>query len=717
MQVILAKTAGFCFGVNRAVNLVYSMLDEGKRVCTLGPLIHNPQVIADFESRGGRIVESPSQALPDETLVIRTHGVSETVEREIESLGLNYCDATCPFVKKIHRIVSEKPSADSVVLIAGNAEHPEVQGIIGHCKENCFAFNTTEELDKLMQFHPEFAQKPIFVVAQTTFSTKEWKICSEKIQKHYTNAIIFDTICCATQERQQEAQALSKQCDAMVIVGGRTSSNTAKLQKVCQGNAPTYLVETADELKGIDWSGCHVLGVTAGASTPAGIIKEVLQTMSENVNEAKAQSEIDALQAEIEQAKAAQEAVGQEASADAKAAVEEAPKKSFDEMTFQEALEESLKSMSTDQKVRGIVVGISPSEIQVDIGRKQTGYVPLSEYSNDPTADPSKELKIGDEIDLIIMKTNDAEGTMMLSKRRFDATKSWDDVCAAKESGEVLEGTVCEVIPNGGVLVSFKGSRVFIPGSHTGLSKDEPLETLLKQKVNFKIIDVNKQRKRAVGSVRAVLRDARKEQAKAFWDNAAEGQTYTGTVKSLTSYGAFVDIGGVDGMVHISELSWKRIKHPSEIVNPGDVVEVFIKKLDTENKKISLGYKKIEDNPWEILRNSYPVGTVTKAKVVGLTDFGAFANVIPGIDGLIHISQIADRRINKPGDVLTVGDEVDVKITDIDFDKKRVSLSIRALIEPVEEAAEEAEAEAETAEVEAEAVEAAAEEAVEETAE
>ncbi len=712
MRIILAKTAGFCFGVNRAVNLVYSMLDGHKKVCTLGPLIHNPQVIADFEKRGGRIVEEPAQARADETLVIRTHGVTQAVEQEIRSLGLTCCDATCPFVKKIHRIVSEKPTPGSVVLIAGNAEHPEVQGIIGHCREECLAFNNAAELEKLAQDRPDLRKKEIFVVAQTTFNTEEWKICSEKIQKDYTNAIIFDTICSATQERQREAQALSQQCDAMVIVGGRTSSNTAKLQKVCQANCPTYLVETAEELKHMDWSGCHVLGVTAGASTPAGIIKEVLQTMSENVNETQAQSEIDALQAEIEQAQAAQEAVGQEASADAKAAVEEAPKKSFEEMTFQEALEESLKSMSTDQKVRGIVVSVSPSEIQVDIGRKQTGYVPQSEYSNDPTADPSKDLKVGDEIDLIIMKTNDAEGTMMLSKRRFDAIKSWDDICEAKESGEVLEGVVCEVIPNGGVLVSYKGSRVFIPGSHTGLSKDEPLDTLLRQTVRFKIIDVNKQRRRAVGSIRLVLREARREQTKAFWENAAEGQVYTGTVKSLTSYGAFVDIGGVDGMIHISELSWKRIKHPSEVVNPGDVVEVFIKKLDTENKKISLGYKKIEDNPWEILRRNYPVGTVTKARIVGLTDFGAFANIIPGIDGLIHISQIADRRINKPGDVLAVGDEVDVKITDIDFDKKRVSLSIRALLEPVADEAADEEA-VEAVEEAVEAVEEAAEEAAE----
>ncbi len=663
------------------------MLDEGKRVCTLGPLIHNPQVIDDLEKRGTRIIDDPKQVREGETLVVRAHGVTAAVEAEIENMGIDFCNATCPFVKKIHRIVSEKPDENSVVLIAGDSSHPEVQGIVGHCKTEAIVFSNAEELEKIAAERQDLTQKSVFAVAQTTFSTKEWNLCEKKIKKLYTNSIIFDTICSATHERQKEAYELSLVSDAMIIVGGRQSSNTAKLKAVCEPNCKTYLVENAEEASRIDLSGCTNVGVTAGASTPAGIIKEVLQTMSENVN--NVQPEIDALQAEIEQV-LNPEAAGQESASAAKAADESAVE------SFEAMMEESLKSMSSDQKVRGIVVGISPSEIQVDIGRKQTGYVPIDEYSNDPTADPAKELKIGDEIELIIMKTNDAEGTMMLSKRRLDATRAWADICAAEESGEVLEGTVCEVIPAGGVLVACKGSRVFIPGSHTGLSKDEPLESLLKEKVQFKIIDVNKQRKRAVGSIRVVAREARKELAKAFWDNAAEGQVITGTVKSLTSYGAFVDIGGVDGMVHISELSWKRIKHPSEVVNVGDTVEVYIKKLDAENKKISLGYKKVEDNPWEIMRRDYPVGTVCKAKVVGMTTFGAFANVIPGIDGLIHISQIADRRINKPEDVLTVGEEVDVKVTEIDFDKKRVSLSIRALIEPVaeeavaEEAAEEA---------------------------
>ena len=365
----------------------------------------------------------------------------------------------------------------------------------------------------------------------------------------------------------------------------------------------------------------------------------------------------------------------------AQPAQEEAPaEKSFDEMSFSEALEASLQSMNTDQKVKGTVVGMSPSEIQVDIGRKHAGYIPLDEFSADPTVNPLEAVKVGDVLDLIIMKTNDAEGTVMLSKKRFDAIKAWDDVVKASEDESILEGVITDVI-KGGVLASTNGVRVFIPASLATASRGEPLDGLLHQHVQFRIIEVNKPRRRAVGSIRAVLKEARKAAEDAFWAQAEVGQVYTGTVRTIVSYGAFVDIGGVDGMVHISELSWNRIKHPSEVVSVGDQIEVYIKALDPEKRKISLGYKKVEDNPWEILRRDYPVGSEVTAKVVGMTAFGAFAQIIPGIDGLIHISQIADHRIEKPQDVLSVGEEVRVKITDIDFDKKRVSLSIRALLD------------------------------------
>lgn len=675
MRVILAKTAGFCFGVDRAVNMAYELANSGARAATLGQLIHNSLVTDDLAAKGVRIISSPAEAQRGETVIIRAHGVAAEVYEELKGTGAEICDATCPFVKKIHRIVAENSGEDTEVFIAGDPNHPEVIGIEGHCKGEVNIFNSEAELDEIIKNDGKNYDKRIIAVSQTTFSQKVWKICKEKIKKYYTNAKIFDTICFATRERQDEAALISKQSDMMIIIGDRHSSNTAKLKAVCSENCYTYLVERAAELNTINFSHCATVGVTAGASTPSAIIKEVLFAMSEIVNETT------------------------------NIQVEEVPSEvaTAEDMDFSAALEESLNNMSTDQRVKGVVMGITPTEIQVDIGRKHAGFVPMDEYSADPNADAAKELKVGDTLDLIIMKTNDAEGTVMLSKRRFDAQKAWTDIIAAEEDGRVLEGTVAEVI-KGGILVVSGGVRIFIPASLATERKDEPLEDLLKKTVKFRIIEVNKQRRRAVGSIRAVLKDMRKEAAEAFWAQAEVGQKYHGVVKSMTNYGAFVDIGGVDGMVHISEMSWKRIKNPAEVFSIGQEVDVYIKALDAENKKISLGYRRDEDNPWEILRKNYPVGSVIEAEIVGLTTFGAFARIIPGIDGLIHISQIADRHISKPQDVLTVGDKVTCKITAIDFDKKRVSLSIRALIEPAAEEASEEEA-------------APAEEAVEESAE
>lgn len=358
----------------------------------------------------------------------------------------------------------------------------------------------------------------------------------------------------------------------------------------------------------------------------------------------------------------------------------ETPEKSFDEMTFEEALEASFKNYNTGEKVHGVVVSIAPNEVQVDVGRKQAGYIPADELSNDPNAKPEDLVKVGDELDLLIMRTNDQEGTIMLSKRRFDAIKGWEEIVKASEDDTVVDGKVVEII-KGGVLAVSNGVRVFIPASQATLSRNEPLDGLLNKEVKFKIIEVNRGRRRAVGSIRKVASEERKKLEEKFWETAEVGQKYTGVVKSLTSYGAFVDIGGVDGMIHVSELSWSRVKHPSEVVNIGDTVEVYIKEIDPEKKRISLGYRKEEDNPWEILKKDYPVGTDCDVTIVGLTTFGAFARIIPGIDGLIHISQIADRRIEKPQDVLKVGQVVRARITEIDFEKKRISLSTRVLIE------------------------------------
>lgn len=384
----------------------------------------------------------------------------------------------------------------------------------------------------------------------------------------------------------------------------------------------------------------------------------------------------------------AAQAENEEAVETVEQAAEAVPEKSFDEMSFEEALEASLNNLNTDQRVKGVVLSVGPTEVQVDIGRKHAGYIPANELSNDPNANPEDLVKVGDVLDLIVMRTNDQEGVVTLSKRRYDAMLGWEKIVAAKEENTVLEGVVTEII-KGGLLVISHGSRVFIPASQATAFRGDPLEDLLGKTVQFRVLEINRGR-RVVGSIRSVLRDQRKAMSEELWKTIAVGNHYTGRVKSLTSYGAFVDIGGVDGMVHISELSWQRIKHPSEVVNVGDTIEVTVKDVDFEKKKISLTYKKAEDNPWEILKRDYNVGDVVDAVIVSMTTYGAFARVIPGIDGLIHISQIADHHVEKPSDELKIGEEVKVKIIEIDFDRKRVSLSIRALKEADAPAEEEA---------------------------
>ncbi len=655
MEIKLAKTAGFCFGVNRAIKMVYSLLDEGKKVATLGPIIHNTEMVNELKSRGVVTVDTPSQTPKGATLVVRSHGVSRDVMDEIESLGIDCCDATCPFVSKIHNIVSSADSdKNKSVFIAGDCSHPEVQGIMGHSKVACYTYKNEEELlDLFANIPPENYNTAIFV-AQTTFSEKEWKKCYKTIKKVCTNPEIFATICSATHSRQAEAENLAKSTELMIVIGDRKSSNTAKLYELCSKVCPdTLWIETASELSSERLSNACTACVTAGASTPARIIKEVLDKMDEMTKSGVTNETED----------------------------------------FEALLEENLKGLNTNERVMGTVISITPTEVYVDVGRKQAGFIPADELSFGPVSDPHDFVAVGDEVELLIMKTNDVEGTIMLSKRRVDAKKDWDELEKLAEENAVLTGEVIEVV-NGGVIVFARNNRVFIPASQASIVRMDDLTPLLHTEVEFRLLEVSQRgrRKKIVGSIKSVLRDQRSEFKAAFWEAIEVGKTYTGTVKSLTTYGAFVDLGGVFGMIHISELSWSRIKHPSEVVSVGDTIEVYVKDFNTETSKISLGYKKAEDNPWEILRRDYPEGTVCKVKVAGITTFGAFATIIPGIDGLIHISQLSNQHVEKPQDVVAVGDELEAKIVGIDFDKKRVSLSVRALL-PEAEGAEEAPAE------------------------
>ncbi len=640
MQIILAKTAGFCFGVNRAVKLTYELLEQGRPVATLGPLIHNPQVVEDLESKGAITCDSVDDVPDGYEVVIRSHGVGQSVYDKISTRRLAYHDATCPFVTKIHKIAARAGAEGAMLLVAGDAKHPEVQGIVGHTTGKVEVFANLAELEKLLLELTQ--QKSIFAVAQTTFNVQSWETCKEFLKNQCTNAKIFDTICNATWARQQEAEDLSQKCDHMVVIGGHHSSNTQKLLQVAARHTKAINVETADELDK-DWlNGARIVGVTAGASTPSSIIEEVLNCMSEEIR---------------------------------------------DDMSFEEMLAASeAKPLYAGKIVKAKVISVSPTECVVGIdGSKHTGIVKLSEMSHDPNAKMEDLVKVDDELDLVVVKTNDQEGVDTLSRVRFEAQKGMKDVSEAAESGTVMEGDVMEA-NKGGVVVNVKGVRVFVPRSQATMRRDEDYTKLVGQHVKLVITECAG--RKIVGSINKVTAEENKAKRDEFWKNVEVDKQYTGVVKSLTSYGAFVDIGGVDGLCHISELSWNNIKHPSEVVSVGDTIEVYVKSYDPENQKVSLGYKKEEDNPWEKLKNEYPIGSEFEAPVVSITKFGAFVRILPGIDGLVHISEISNERVNKVSDVLKVGDMVKVKLINVDFDRKRISLSMKACLD---EAAEDAE--------------------------
>ena len=630
MKVLLAKTAGFCFGVDRAVKLTYQLLAEGRKVATLGPLIHNPQVVADLAEKGALTCEDLDDVPDGYEVVIRSHGVPARVYEKIDTRGLAFHDATCPFVSKIHKLAEEAGKNGALLLVAGDAKHPEVQGIVGHTTGPVLVFAGEEELAAL---RPKIAQhESITVVAQTTFQVQAWEKCKTALKKWCTNAQIFDTICNATWARQQEAEDLSQRCDHMIVIGGHHSSNTQKLLQVAARHTTAITVETADELDRTWLQGAETVGVTAGASTPSSIIEEVLNCMSEEIR---------------------------------------------DDMSFAEMLEASeAKPLFAGKIVKAKVISVSPTECVVGIdGSKHTGIVKLNEMTHDPNAKMEDLVKVDDELDLVVVKTNDQEGVDTLSRVRFEAQKGMKDVSEACENGTIMEGDVMEA-NKGGVVVNVKGVRVFVPRSQATMRRDEDYTKLVGQHVRLYITECAG--RKIVGSINKVTAEENKVKREEFWQNVEVGKHYAGVVKSLTSYGAFVDIGGVDGLCHISELSWQNIKHPSEVVKVGDSIDVYVKSYDPENQKVSLGYKKEEDNPWEQLKTDYPIGSEFVAPVVSITKFGAFVRILPGVDGLVHISEISNERVNKVSDVLKVGDEVRVKLINVDFERKRISLSMKA---------------------------------------
>ncbi len=663
-RIRIAKNAGFCFGVKRAADRLEALLDEapdGARICTLGQLIHNRSFEEAMAARGVQVVtadEAKSMAVEADaarpvTVLIRAHGIEHRIEEQLRECSrqnpyFRVEDCTCPYVKKVHRIAAENSGEGRIFLLLGAAEHPEVVGIMSYVNGEGRVFADANELECALRRNEldSLHKKQVVIAAQTTQKLSEWKKSIEILKNLCTNPIIFDTICSVTEIRQKEAEKLSAACDAMIVIGSKNSSNTTKLYDICRANCrDTRFIETAADLCMMKPFPPFIrLGIAAGASTPGGIIEEVYKTMSEN---------------------------------------------------FAQMLEESLITLNTGDIVKGIVTSVTNSELQLDLGAKVTGIIVADQITDDPSVKLTEQYKVGDEIEAFVIRVSDLDGVATLSKKRVDANKNWQVIVDAQANDTVLEGKVVEAV-RGGVIALTSAVRVFIPGAHTGVPKDGDLTTLVGQTVRFKIIEIKDRQHRAYGSMRAVIREERKAREAAFWADIEVGKQYTGVVKSMTSYGAFVALGGVGGMVHTSVLSWPRLKSPADVVSIGETLNVYVKDFDAEKKRISLGYKTAESNPWYIFTTNYAIGDVITVKIVNMMPFGAFAEIIEGVDGLIHISQIAQTKIGKPADVLELGQEVDVKITDINEEKHTVSLSIRALLD---EAQAEAEAVADTEEL------------------
>ena len=663
-MITVSRHAGFCFGVRRATDLLEKLISErenGEVICTLGKLIHNEEYTKYLESKGvysiskediERLVERAREGTKI-TLVTRTHGIEKNTYEILKdyqegSENFKVVDCTCPYVAKIHKIATENSGEGIKFLLIGQSEHPEVKSIVSYINGEGLVFSGSEELEKFLS-NEKNVDFEINMVAQTTQNLEEWKKCQEILKKYCTNTKIFDTICSVTENRQTEAKMLCKNVDAMLVIGGESSSNTAKLYHICKQYCPkTYWIRTKDDIPFDEIGKINKLGITAGASTPDSLIQEVKKSMSEIMEQSFAE-----LFAEYEKEK---------------------------QKIYKGAI------------VKGIVMSISENEIGLDLGVKQTGSIKRDNITSDNEVKLSDMFKIGDEIEAKVESVSDIEGTITLSKKAVDEVKNWNKIVEYANEGTVLDAAIVKAT-KGGLIALVDGIEVFIPASMTGVAKDDDFSALVKTSQQIKIVEIKEDKKRAIGSIKAVLRELKKANEEAFWADMADGKVFEGPVKNLTSYGAFVDLGGVDGLVHITELAWKRLKHPSEVVSVGDTIKVFVKSFDKEAKKVSLGYKTEEENPWNIFKSKYAVDDVASVKVVGITTFGAFAEVVPGVDGLIHISQIANKKIDSVANVIKVGDVVDAKIVGIDDDKQKVSLSVRALLPEEEEAPVEAVAE------------------------
>ena len=639
MEIILAKTAGFCFGVKRAVDMVYEQVKESSPIYTYGPIIHNEEVVRDLEQRGVKVIEGMDELrkLQSGSVVIRSHGVEKKVYDIIEEQGLKLVDATCPFVLRIHKIVKEESEKGNRILIIGNNDHPEVEGIKGWCANEPFVVEKPEDID-LIDIKPD---EKLVIVSQTTFNNKKFQDLVEIISKKGYDSIACNTICNATEARQKETAQIAKEADAMIVIGGKNSSNTQKLYDISKNEcANTYYIQTLVDLDLTAFESASRVGITAGASTPNIIIKEVHDSISE--------------------------------------------------LSFEELLQEEEKNsiqITPGKLVEGEVLSVKPEEIIVNINYKSEGVIPRSEYTNQPNADLTTMVQVGDKISAKVVKTNDGEGQVLLSYKRVALDLANDKLEAACENGDVLTGKVVQVL-DGGLTVLYGESKVFIPASLVSDTYEKNLEKYMDQEIEFVITECNPRKRRIIGNRKMLLVAKKEEAQKALFDKIEVGMTIEGTVKNVTDFGAFIDLGGADGLLHISEMSWGRVENPKKVLKVGDTVKAFIK--DIQGTKIALSMKFPEQNPWANAAEKYAVGNTVTGKVARMTDFGAFVELEPGVDALLHVSQISKEHIEKPASVLSIGQEVTAKVVDFKEADKKISLSIKALLPDDETEAEEA---------------------------
>lgn len=633
MKILVARSAGFCFGVRRAVNMVYESIGRYASLSTLGPIIHNPQVVSELEQLGVKAAASPEE-VNTEAVVIRSHGCAKQVRETLAGRGITVIDATCPYVAKIQRTVEAAYTQGKRIVIVGESEHPEVVGINGYCEGSAEVINSLEEAQKL-----EKDEKIICLVAQTTTNQKKWQIIVEFLSKSGYNVEVHNTICAATSARQQEAEELAGKCDCMIVIGGRNSSNTNKLYRLCkQEQNRTYAIESSEELGKINFNNINVIGISAGASTPDRVIKEVVTRMSEQ----------DKLETQ--------------------------------DSDFIEEMGKALVRIKPGQQIKGTVIYVDENEVGVNIGYKSDGFISKENLTINGDTDPREVVKPGDEIEVEIIKVNDGNGNVTLSKKAIEERLLKDKMLSQINSGEPFEVTVKEAV-KGGLMAELDGIHVFIPASQIrvkGYVKD--LTKFAGETFTVTALEVDTKKRRVVASRAAVLAKEQAEKAEKFWSNIHEGDVVKGIVRRITDFGAFVDIGGYDGLLHIGDIAWYRIGKVSDCLNIGDEVEVTVLSLNREKEQISLGRKQLLPKPWADAEERFAQGTVVHGTVVRIASFGAFVNIAPGIDGMVHISEIVNRYIKKVEEVLKVGDEVDAVVLNCDAANKRISLSIKALL-------------------------------------